>query len=69
MEILINHLGYDAGGRKTAVYQGKREDGPVRFSLCREDGTAVFEGAPVEWGEVAQWKTCYYWTLDFSEWK
>ena len=69
MEILINHLGYDAGGRKTAVYQGKREDGPVRFSLCREDGTAVFEGAPVEWGEVAQWKTGYYWTLDFSEWK
>lgn len=69
MEVLVNHLGYDAGGRKTAVYQGKREDRPVHFCVRREGGETVFEGTPAECGEVAQWNTGYYWTLDFSDWK
>ena len=67
MEVLVNHLGYDAGGRKTAVYQGKREDRPVHFCVRREGGETVFEGIPAECGEVAQWNTGYYWTLDFSD--
>lgn len=53
MEVLVNHLGYDAGGRKTAVYQGKREDRPVHFCVRREGGETVFEGTPAECGEVA----------------
>ena len=69
MEVLVNHLGYDADGRKTAVYQGKREDRPVHFCVRREGGETVFEGIPTECGEVAQWNTGYYWTLDFSDWK
>lgn len=69
MELLINHLGYDASGKKMAVYQGKIEDYPEGFKLCKADGPVVFEGEVKEWGTVAQWETGYYWTLDFSEWK
>ncbi len=69
MELLVNHLGYDASGKKVAVYQGKKEDCPGGFKLHKADGPVVLEGEVKEWGTVAQWKTGYYWTLDFSEWK
>jgi hypothetical protein len=66
MKILVNHLGYSARGPKKAVFQGKPGDNPQKFCLVNEAGKEVFRGEPQKHGEVANWKTGFYWTADFS---
>jgi hypothetical protein len=66
MKVLINHLGYSSRGPKKAVLQGNREDTPQRFCLVNSGGEEVFRGEPLQCGEVANWKTGFYWTADFS---
>jgi hypothetical protein len=67
LRILTNHVGYEAAGPKRAVLQS---DGPIDISTCslRENasGRSVLDARPVLVGEVAQWKTWRYWTLDFD---
>lgn len=65
--ILTNHLGYDAKDFKKAVYQGEKEDRAGIFRVIDKHGKTVFSGQAKEYGEVANWKTGYYWTLDFSD--
>ncbi|MDO5602444.1 MAG: glycoside hydrolase family 9 protein, partial [Oscillospiraceae bacterium] len=64
--ILVNHLGYDAKDPKRAVYQGEKNDCAGRFAILNEKGEPVYSAEAHECGEVAQWKTGYYWTMDFS---
>jgi Glycosyl hydrolase family 9/Cellulase N-terminal ig-like domain len=65
--ILTNHLGYEAGGPKTAVVQGHAGD---KISACAlEDtgsGEQISTRAPVERGAVDRWRDWVYWTLDFT---
>ncbi|MCI5924805.1 MAG: glycoside hydrolase family 9 protein [Oscillospiraceae bacterium] len=66
--ILTNHIGYDCGDTKNAVYQRQSNETPVSFHvICDKTGAVCFEGAPVEAGEVDNWGTGYYYTLRFDE--
>ena len=66
--ILTNHIGYDCGDTKNAVYQRQSDETPVSFHvICDKTGAVCFEGAPVEAGEVDNWGTGYYYTLRFDE--
>ena len=66
--ILTNHIGYDCGDTKNAVYQRQSDETPVSFRvICDKTGAVCFEGAPVEAGEVDNWGIGYYYTLRFDE--
>ena len=66
--ILTNHIGYDCGDTKNAVYQRQSDETPVSFRvICDKTRAVCFEGAPVEAGEVDNWGTGYYYTLRFDE--
>ena len=66
--ILTNHIGYDCGDTKNAVYQRQSDETPVSFRvICDKTGAVCFEGAPVEAGEVDNGGTGYYYTLRFDE--
>ena len=66
--ILTNHIGYDCGDTKNAVYQRQSDETPVSFRvICDKTDAVCFEGAPVEAGEVDNWGTGYYYTLRFDE--
>lgn len=64
--LLVNHLGYDTKDPKRAVYQGDKEDCAGQFHVLNEEGESILSGEAREIGAVANWKTGYYWTLDFS---
>jgi hypothetical protein len=64
MKVLINHLGYSSRGPKKAILQGGET--PLGFSLVDRDGAEVFRDKPKSHGEVANWKTGFYWSADFS---
>lgn len=66
MTILINQLGYDREGTKCAVYQGNPKDRAGRFYVRTQEGQEVYCGRAEECGNVANWQTGYYWTLDFT---
>jgi hypothetical protein len=66
MKILINHVGYISHAAKRAVLQGVTTDNPGSFSIIDSAGGLVYRGESVKAGEVADWKTGCYWTLDFS---
>lgn len=54
--ILTNHIGYDCGDTKSAVYQRQSDETPASFRvICDKTGAVCFEGAPVETGEVDNW--------------
>jgi hypothetical protein len=67
IQILVNHVGYEASESKHAVIQS---DGPADVSAChvREaDGDrSALDVTPKSVGTVAKWKTWHYWTLDFD---
>lgn len=65
--ILTNHLGYDSGDFKKAVYQGAESDNAAAFSVFDINGTAVYTGNAVKCGTVENWGTGCYWTMDFSD--
>lgn len=69
MKILINHVGYLSREAKRAVFQGSAADKPQGFALVGNNGSPVFSGGAGKAGEVANWKTGYYWVLDFSAFK
>lgn len=65
--ILTNQIGYDSNDFKKAVFQGKKEDKAGNFQVLNKSGDVVYTGVAKECGEVANWKTGYYWTMDFSD--
>lgn len=68
VSILTNHIGYDCGDTKNAVYQRQNDETPVSFRvICDKTGAVCFAGTPVEAGEVDNWGTGYYYTLRFDE--
>jgi hypothetical protein len=65
--ILINHIGYDAGGAKQAVLQGSPGGAWSGFKVIEAGtGKAVLAGAVVSVGPVQKWKNWNFWTIDFS---
>lgn len=68
VSILTNHIGYDCGDTKNAVYHRQNNETPVSFRVvCDKTGAVCFEGTPVEVGEVDNWGTGYYYTMRFDE--
>lgn len=69
MKILIDHIGFEAGGRKQALAACEKTEflssNAVFSLLC--GGLPVFEGKPSERLSVDGWKNRYYYILDFSE--
>ena len=66
-KILINQVGYEAGGPKHAVIQATAAD---KFTSCtlrdaRDQRTAL-EITPQHIGAVEKWHTGDYWTIDFD---
>lgn len=68
IQILTNHIGYDMGTTKTAVFQAEKGLNPSDFAVVRyNDGETVYTGALTEVGEVDNWQTGYYYTMSFDE--
>ena len=68
VSIFTNHIGYDSGDTKNAVYRREGSEIPVSFRvICDGTGETAWEGAPVEAGEVDRWGTGYYYTMRFDE--
>ena len=68
VQVITNHVGYDADYTKNAVFCGEAGMKPVSFDVINHaDGAVVFSGKPVEVGEVDRWNTGYYWTMRFDE--
>jgi hypothetical protein len=67
IQILVNHVGYEASEAKHAVIQS---DGVADVPACRvreaEGDRSALDVTPKPVGTVAQWKTWRYWTLDFD---
>lgn len=53
VQVITNHVGYDADYTKNAVFCGEAGMKPVSFDVINHaDGAVVFSGKPVEVGEV-----------------
>jgi hypothetical protein len=67
IQILINHVGYEASESKHAVVQS---DGATEISACRvregDGDRSALDVVPKPVGAVAKWRTWRYWTLDFD---
>ena len=67
-QIFTNHIGYDSGDTKQAVYCRKDKETPISFSVvCEKTDTPVYTGTLSECGEVDRWETGYYYTMRFDE--
>lgn len=67
-QIFTNHIGYDSGDTKQAVYRRKDKETPVSFSVvCDKTDTPVYTGTLTECGEVDRWETGYYYTMRFDD--
>lgn len=70
IQILTNHLGYDADSTKTAVFQAEKGIVAESFSVIdRQTEKVVYTGTPIECGEVDNWQTGFYYTMSFDELK
>ena len=65
-EVLINHLGYQTKGYKTAVFQTKSDAQPSRFILVNEQGDDVYSGVFNAGGQVDNWHTGKAYQLVFT---
>lgn len=65
--ILADQVGYEPGGAKKAVIQGRAGDSFASFTVRRlPGGEIVLSGLPVHAGPVAKWKDWDFWTVDWS---
>lgn len=70
LKVLTNHIGYDTDATKTAVFQGEKNVPAKSFQvLSYLDDSVVFTGTPTPVGEVDNWQTGYYYTVNFDELK
>jgi hypothetical protein len=67
IQILVSHVGYEASESKHAVIQA---DAVADVSACRVREAAgdrsALDVTPKPVGQVAKWKTWWYWTIDFD---
>lgn len=65
--VLVNHVGYELGGPRRAVVQGRKGDA-VRgcATVDAATGTRRPTALPVYAGPVARWRDWLYWTVDLS---
>jgi GH18 family chitinase len=65
--VLVNHVGYELGGPRRAVVQGRKGDA-VRgcATIDAATGTRRPTAAPAYAGPVAHWRDWVYWTVDLS---
>ena len=66
MKVYTNHMGYNAEDGKRAVFGGREGVRAQVFRVLDAQGHVAFEGKPTEVGNVANWQTGYYWTMDFT---
>ncbi|MCD6396683.1 MAG: hypothetical protein J7L71_04030, partial [Spirochaetaceae bacterium] len=68
MNILVNHLGYEATGYKKAVIQSSQKIFILECKLVNYNSEEVVSNLPVkEIGPVDNWKDFLYWEIDFSQ--
>ena len=68
VSIFTNHIGYDSGDTKSAVYHRRADENPVKFAVvCDKTDAVVYEGTLTEVGEVDRWNMGYYYTMRFDE--
>ena len=68
MNILTNHIGYEAAGNKHAVVSGNTTDQVFSFRILDDQtGRAVYSGTPTPSGPVQRWKDWVFWTLDSDD--
>ena len=68
VSIFTNHIGYDSGDTKSAVYRRRADENPVKFAVvCDKTDAVVYEGTLTEVGEVDRWNMGYYYTMRFDE--
>src|ERR1700722_9534766 len=67
LKVLVNHIGYEKDGPKSAVILGHDGDKVNEFKVidCLT-GRNVLSGSAVKVGPVDQWKDWCFWTADFS---
>jgi hypothetical protein len=67
MQILTNHIGYEANGHKLAIIMGNQNDRceTIRLIDLASDKEALFR-EPVVVGAVPGWKDWFFWTADFT---
>ena len=66
LQILVNHLGYEAQGSKSFVVQSAGEVELPGFEVLDGDGKVVFEGPLQKTGTVDGWKGRFFHQGDFS---
>lgn len=64
--ILTNHLGWQLGETKRAVYQGPATDVVDEYVVLNEQDEVVLSGKAAAYGTVAHWHTGSYWVLDLT---
>ncbi|WP_430809345.1 MULTISPECIES: glycoside hydrolase family 9 protein [unclassified Carboxylicivirga] len=67
--LLINHLGYQQNGFKSAVFQSTGEDMPLSFVLLDQKGKEVYSGDFDQGGKIDNWHTGNAYRADFTEFK
>ncbi len=68
MRILVNHIGYELDGIKSAVIESDPRDLSMRCSmkLYSDDGI-VARPTPVYAGKADRWKNWHFWSIIFSQ--
>jgi hypothetical protein len=68
LQVLTNHIGYEAAGPKHAVVRGSSVD-PVLACALKDaaTGAAILSLAPRDVGPVKKWRDWHFWTLDFDD--
>ena len=67
LKVLVNHIGYEKDGPKSAVILGHDGDKVTEFKVINSlTGRNVLSGSAVKVGPVDQWKDWCFWTADFS---
>lgn len=67
--IIINQIGYEIYGPKTALYQSDKNHSAAQFTIVDETNNVVFTGDIVDVGPVEEWGVVSYSTMDFSEFR
>ncbi|HEX4343605.1 MAG TPA: glycoside hydrolase family 9 protein, partial [Verrucomicrobiae bacterium] len=67
IKVLVNHIGYEAGGPKNLVVQAHAGDEVSGFAVIDySTGKNVLTGSVTNVGGVDQWKDWKFWSADFD---
>ncbi len=65
--LLVNHLGYEPGQAKKAIFQTAAQTPPESYQILDDTGNTVYEGRFHEGGAIANWHTGNAFPADFTE--